>query len=154
MAGTRADGGTGAGGVAVLVAGAAALDRERGAERRHETLMERAAELGLERVEAEAIYALAEEEGLEPALGLLLAGSGVGVQELDELAETLPEVGQQQAPPDWVAITDVAPEEARRERRLRLSFRRLQALLAASGGSAVEAVHRFLREPDVVEDAY
>lgn len=124
-----------------------------GLERRHETLMERAEDWGVPRVEAEEIYALAEEEGLNPELGLLLLASRLGVTELEPVAVDPVEAGQQQAPPEWVAAADLAPGEAQRERRLRLSFRRLRSLLASSS-SAAEAVERFLAEPDVVDGAY
>jgi hypothetical protein len=129
------------------------VDLTGGPERRHETLMERAEEWGVARVEAEGVYALAEEERLDPELGLLLLASGLGVRELDEVALDPVERGQQQAPPQWVAGADLAPGEAQRERRLRLSFRRLRSLLGSSS-SAAEAVERFLAEPDVVHGAY
>jgi len=144
-------GGTGA---TRLLAGAAAIDHAGGPERRHETLMERAQSWGVPRQEAEAVYELADEEGLEPELALLLVGTGVGVLELEVGDPALPEAGRQESPPNWVAVSDVAPAEAERERRLRLSFRRLHSLWAASAGSAAEAARRFLAEPDVVEDAY
>jgi len=136
-----------------LRAECAALDGRGGPERRHETLMERAEGWGLPRTDAEQAYALAEESGLEPELGLLLRISGVGVTELEPVDALRPDPGQQQAPPEWVEAADVAPEEAQRERRLRLSFRRMAGLLAGSR-SAVEAVARFLAEPDVIEGAY
>lgn len=123
-------------------------------ERRHEVLLDRAVERdGLDREAAEAAYALSLEEGLEPELGLLLAASGVGVVELAKL-ETDPEgIGSQQSPPEWVAEADLPVSEARRERRLRLSFRRLRSLLEESG-SAADALRRFANEPDVAEGAY
>jgi hypothetical protein len=130
----------------------AELDLEGGPERRHETLMERAEDWGVPRVEAEAVYALAEEEGLDPELGLLVRAAGLGVMEFEPDVDEL-ESGLQLPPPEWVAGTDLAPEEARRERRLRLSFRRLRTMLASSS-SAAEAADRFLHEPDVVDAAY
>lgn len=131
----------------------AALERRGGPEHRHETLMERAEAWGLPRTEAEKVYALAEEVGLEPELGLLLRISGVGVTELEPVDAMRSDPGQQQAPPEWVEAVDIAPEEAQRERRLRLTFRRMAGLLAASG-SAGEALVRFMAEPDVIEGAY
>jgi hypothetical protein len=130
-----------------------AADYAGGPERRHDTLMERADEWGVARVEAEAVFALAEEEGLDPELGLLLRVSGLGVTELEPITADRVEPGQQQSPPGWVAGADLVPEEAQRERRLRLSFRRLRGLLYPSR-SAAEALDRFLSEPDVVEGAY
>ena len=122
-------------------------------ERRHETLMEWAERWGLDRVEAEEVYALAEEEGLEPELALKLAASGVGAVELEPVSRDPAESGVQAAPPDWVAEGEVPRPVAQRERRLRTSFRRLRTMVERCG-SAVEAVERFAAEPDVVEDAY
>ena len=141
-------------GFARLIALTAAAERGGEWERRHEVLMERAEERdGLERPLAEEIYQLAEEEGLEPELALLLAGSGVGVIELEELDTDPERLGIQQAPPDWIGEAGIPVPEARRERRLRLSFRRLRRLLEETG-SAMEAVRRFTLEPDVTEHAY
>jgi hypothetical protein len=124
-----------------------------GTERRHETLMIRAAEWGVPRVEAETVYALAEEEGADPELALLLRASGLGVAELEPITVDPREPGLQLDPPQMVAGAAVAPVEAQRERRLRLGLRRLRSLLLESS-SAVEACERFLAEPDVVEGAY
>lgn len=132
---------------------AAAVDAQGGPERRHEPLMERSQAWGLERSEAEDVYALAEEEGLEPELGLLLVASGLGVGELAPVERDPEGSGIQQAPPEWVSAGEVPGAVAQRERRLRVSFRRLRACYEATG-SAAEAVHRFAAEPDVIEDAY
>lgn len=131
----------------------AALDARGGPERRHETLMERAESQGLERRSAEEVYLLAEEEGLEPELGLLLAASGVGVRELEPIERDPSGDGLQQQPPDWVTEGEVPRSEAQRERRLRVSFRRFRSHYESSG-SAAEALERFAGEPDVIEDAY
>lgn len=139
--------------VAWLLAELAAVERGGGPERRHEVLMERAEGWGLARPDAEAVYALAEDTGLEPELALLLLRSGLGVTELEPVTADPAEPGQQQSPPGWVRAADLAPQAAQRERRLRLSFRRLSSLLAGSG-SAAEAVERFASAPDVVEGAY
>lgn len=123
-------------------------------ERRHEVLVERAIERdGLEREAAESIYALAEEEHLEPELALLVAASGVGVMELEEPDSDPERIGHQQVPPEWVAEGDIPVPEARRERRLRLTFRRLRSLLARTD-SATEAVRLLAAEPDVSEGVY
>jgi hypothetical protein len=140
-------------GLAGVHAWAARQPADREPERRHEALMESAAAAGLDRAEAEAIYELAQEVGLEPELALLLVSSGVGVVELEELDSDPEGIGIQQAPPDWVADGSVPVAEARRERRLRLSFRRLRGLLEESG-SAADALRRFANEPDVAEGAY
>jgi hypothetical protein len=118
-------------------------------ERRHEELMEWAeADLGLEREYAEQIYALAEEEELEPVYALNLVHSGIGVRELEEPEQDMEEEAVQQAPPDWVAEDAVELDDVALERRLRASFRRLRAHLEESA-SATEAITAFLREPDV-----
>jgi hypothetical protein len=123
-------------------------------ERRHEVLLDQAvARDRLDPAQAEAVYELALEENLEPEFGLLLAATGVGVVELEALATDPERLGIQQSPPGWVADAGIPPVEARRERRLRLSFRRLRGLLEESG-SAAEALRRFANEPDVAEDAY
>jgi hypothetical protein len=140
-------------GLARVQAWAAQQSADREPERRHEALMESAAAAGLDRGEAEGIYELAQEVGLEPELALLLVSSGVGVVELKELDSDPEGIGIQQAPPEWVADGSVPVAEARRERRLRLSFRRLRGLLEESG-SAPDALRRFANEPDVAEGAY
>jgi len=140
-------------GFEALRQGAAEVEARGEPERRHETLMDRAQSWGMERRDAEAIYALALEEGLEPELGLLLAGSGVGVRELERIERDPSGDGLQQQPPEWVAEGEVPQAEAQRERRLRVSFRRFRSL-REEAGSAADAVERFAAEPDVIEDAY
>ena len=118
-------------------------------ERRHEALMEWAeAELGLERELAEQIYALAEEEELEPVYAFNLVRSQIGVQELEEPEQDMDEEAVQQAPPDWVAEDAVELEDVVLERRLRASFRRLRSHLEESG-SPTEAITAFLNDADV-----
>ena len=117
-------------------------------ERRHEALMEWAEEHGIDRGYAEQIYALAEEEELEPMLALQLVRAGIGVRELQEPEQDMDEEATQQAPPDWVAEDAVELDDVALERRLRATFRRLRAHVEASG-SAKAAVDAMLREPDV-----
>ena len=118
-------------------------------ERRHEALMEWAeSDLGLDRAYAEEIYALANEEDLEPAIAFLLVHSGLGVQELETPEQDMDEEATQQAPPDWVAEDSVELDDVTLERRLRASFRRLRSHLDESAAAA-EAVRAFLRAPDV-----
>ena len=118
-------------------------------ERRHEALMEWAeTELKLDREYAEQIYALAEEEELEPVYAFHLVRSGLGVRELEEPEQDMDEEAVQQAPPDWVAEETVKLEDVVLERRLRASFRRLRSHID-SGTSPADGVAEFLKEPDV-----
>ena len=120
-----------------------------GVERRHEALIETAvAELGLEWAQAEQIYALAEEEQLEPIFAFQLVRCGVGVRELERPAQDASPSAAQETPPGWVAAQALAREEIVLERRLRLSFRRFRGLLEAHG-DAVAAARAFMAEPDV-----
>lgn len=118
-------------------------------ERRHEALMEWAeTELRLDREYAEQIYALAEEEELEPVYAFHLVRSGLGVRELEEPEQDMDEEAVQQAPPNWVAEESVELEDVVLERRLRASFRRLRSHISNST-SPTDAVAGFLNEPDV-----
>jgi hypothetical protein len=120
-----------------------------GVERRHEALMESAVtELGLDRADAEQIYALAEEEQLEPIFAFQLIRCGVGVRELERPSQDAAESAAQEAPPGWVKTQAVALNDIVFERRLRLSFRRFRGLLEASG-DPVAAARAFMAEPDV-----
>jgi hypothetical protein len=118
-------------------------------ERRHEALMAWAEEvLGLEREYAEQVYALAEEEELEPVYAFHLVRSGLGVRELEKPEQDMDEEAVQQTPPDWVAEDALELDDVVLERRLRASFRRFRSHLEESA-SPTEAVTEFLREPDV-----
>jgi hypothetical protein len=120
-----------------------------GVERRHEALMEAAVtELGLERADAEQIYALAEEEQLEPIYAFQLVRCGVGVRELERPSQDARESAAQEAPPGWVAMQAVRLDDVALERRLRLSFRRFRGLLETRG-DPVAAARAFMAEPDV-----
>lgn len=117
-------------------------------ERRHEALMEWAGgDLGLDRAYAEQIYALAEEEELEPVHAFQLIRSGLGVREL-EPPEQDTDDATQQVPPEWVAEDAVEMDDIALERRLRASFRRLRSHLDGHASPA-EGITAFLDEPDV-----
>lgn len=122
---------------------------EDGVERRHEALMAAAVtELGLELAQAEQIYALAEEEQLEPVFAFQLVRCGVGVRELEPPSQDAAAAAAQEAPPGWVATEPVQLDDIALERHLRLSFRRFRALLEARR-DPVEAARAFMAEPDV-----
>jgi hypothetical protein len=122
---------------------------EDGVERRHEVLMEAAVtELGLELAQAEQIYALAEEEKLEPIFAFQLVRCGIGVRELEPPGQDAEEWATQETPPGWVTTEAVELDDVALERRLRLSFRRFRGLLDARG-DAVAAARAFMAEPDV-----
>lgn len=131
-----------------LTEGIAALTVQE-VERRHEALMAWAeSELGLTREYAEQVYALAGEEALEPAFGLLLVRCGIGVRELERPDPDGDEEASQQTPPDWLSAETVELDDIMLERRLRASFRRLKAHLADSSDPAA-AIAAFLEEPDI-----
>ena len=119
-----------------------------GPERRHEVLMEWAeTELGMEREFAEQVYALSEEEQLEPIYAFQLLRCGIGVRELTppEADQDL-EMASQQAPPGWVEDETIELDDVALERHLRSSFRRLRGHLERDADGGVDA---FLAEPDV-----
>lgn len=120
-----------------------------GVERRHEALMEWAeGELDLPREYAEQVYALAEEEELEPIYAFHLVRCGIGVRELEPPEQDADESASQQAPPDWVEAEGVELDDVALERRLRATFRRLRTCLAEAETVAA-GVSAFLAEPDV-----
>lgn len=133
---------------ACLLERAGAIEELAGRQRRRIELVERAVdEGGLERELAEEAYDLAREEGLEPAFGLEIVRCGLGVCEPpdSELEATSAVKGH----PEWL-VPPVPAAEADRERRLRMSFRRLRHLLEERP-SPEEALRAFAAEPDVVE---
>ncbi len=122
-----------------------------GPERRRSEVVERAmAEAGLARGEAEEAYDLAREEGLDPALALELLHCGVLVRSPGDVAPISQrhDTVLEEMPPEWLRGPPPADEDARRERRLRASFRRLRVLLQERG-TPEEALLAFADEPDV-----
>ncbi len=97
-----------------------------GRENRRDELIERARARGLDRPVAEEAYDLARDAGLDPAYGIALIAEGISVR---LLGGSRPDVGtSDSSEPEWV---DAAPSAARaeRERRRRLTFRRLRSCL-------------------------
>ena len=117
-------------------------------------IMNEAAAAGMSPELADMMYDIARDEGLDPALAFELVLSGLGV--------VPPEGGLVNAPeqpstdkyaPGWVVTPPAPPDLLLRERTLRLSFRRLRALLEEHQG-AEEALTAFAREPDVGRTGY
>lgn len=119
-----------------------------GRQRRRIELVERAVDEGwMERELAEEAYDIAREEGLEPAFGLEIVRCGVAV--CDEPDSELEATSAVKGHPEWLA-PPVPAAEADRERRLRLSFRRLRRLLEERP-TPEEALRAYAAEPDVEE---
>ncbi|HEX6909346.1 MAG TPA: hypothetical protein VF142_03075 [Longimicrobium sp.] len=98
---------------------------------------------------AEMLYDVAREEGLDPALAYELVRSGLGVMPPAEGTHNAPEFATtDKYRPEWLEPA-VDPDTLLRERTLRLSFRRLRALLEQHTDDAVAAFRAFAREPDV-----
>ena len=142
-----------------LLVAAPAIDMERAAaSRRREDLVRRAVAQGdFGRAQAERIHDVAREEGLEPAFAFELVRSRVAVCDAPPDVPVPPEGTSLAGVPEWIApsaVSEPLPTEAVvRERRLRLSFRRLRGHLERSG-TAEEAILSFLAEPDVGECGY
>ncbi|HEX9106557.1 MAG TPA: hypothetical protein VF832_05005 [Longimicrobiales bacterium] len=136
---------------ACLLERARRLEQLEGRQRRRSELVERAVrDSGLSWESAEEVYDLAEEEGLDPALALELLHCGVLVRGPREAlpTEIRGDTVLQAAPPEWIAGPPPAEAEARRERRLRGSFRLLRRLLQEHG-TAEAALAAYAEEPDV-----
>ena len=123
-----------------------------GHERRRAELVDRAMrDSGMSWDEAERLYDLAQEEGLDPALAFELLHCGVLVREPPTGPE--PPEGEtllEATPPEWLAPASTPPPlDAQRERRLRASFRRLRRLLEERGAPE-DALVAYAEEPDVV----
>ncbi len=136
---------------ACLLARAHELEALAGHERRRSELVDRAVRASaLDWAEAEAVYDLAHEEGLDPALAFELLHCRVLVLGPEEVLPTDSRDGTEleDRPPEWIGAPPPPAAEARRERRLRGSFRRLRRLLEERG-TPEEALVAFVEEPDV-----
>ena len=128
--------------LAALIDDAAAFGD--GPEHRREALLERAESRGLDRGVAERAYDVAREVGLEPAYALLVVAEGVSVQSYPRSSGA---EATEAVEPEWIDRPP-SPEDARRERRLRETFRRLRSLLEDSP-TPRDAFTRFAEEPDL-----
>ena len=98
---------------------------------------------------AELLYDVARAEGLDPVLAFDLVRCGMGVLPPSDGVENAPVFATtDKYRPEWLE-SPVDPDTMLRERTLRVSFRRLRALLEQHTGSAAEAFRAFAREPDV-----
>ena len=124
--------------------GADAAERAR---RRMDVIEEAQAE-GMSPELAEMMYDVAAEEGLDPALAYELVRSGLGVA---PPAGGVVNANEQPASdkyyPTWL-LPASPTDDVLRERMLRLSFRRLRAMLERHADAA-EAFRAYAREPDV-----
>ena len=103
---------------------------------------------GMPRSLAEKLYVVAQEEGLDPDLGYALVESGLGVCPPEEgLTNTSTAPTTDKYLPEWI-LPAIPPDDLLRERRLRMSFRRLRSLLEQHP-EVEDALHAFADEPDV-----
>lgn len=136
---------------ACLLERARELESLQGHERRRAELVDRAvAGSKLSWADAERVFDLAQEEGLDPALAFELLHCGVLVRDPPvEPGRPEGETLLEATPPEWIQPTSTtAPPDAPRERRLRASFRRLRRLLEERGAPE-EALIAYAEEPDV-----
>lgn len=121
--------------------------------RRRMDILEEAQAAGMSPDLAEMMYDVAREEGLDPALAYELVKSGLGVAPPEGgVANTPSAPTTDKYVPEWLA-PPVPTDEVLRERMLRLSFRRLRALLEERNDPG-EAIRAFAREPDVGQYGY
>ncbi|MGQ0813321.1 MAG: hypothetical protein ACT4O1_02525 [Gemmatimonadota bacterium] len=119
---------------------------------RREELVARALAAGHSREYADRIYDVATEERVDPAVAFELVLSGVGVRQLGPAAPDNWKQAQVEAQPAWIERPPAAGD-AVRERRLRLTFRRLRHLVEQENSLEL-ALRAFMREPDVGDVEY
>lgn len=137
-----------------LLAGAEAGTDTREREHRRLEILEEAVQAGMSTELAEQLYDVAREEGLDPALGYELVRCGIGVMPPPEGLSNAPsQPSSDPYTPEWVLDAPIPPDELLRERTLRLSFRRLRALLEQHE-DADQAFRAFAQEPDVGVSGY
>ena len=123
-------------------------------QRRHAEMLESVEQISnAPREVLELAYDLAQEARLDPAIGLALIGCGVAVIELEPPTGSVAEEAHSLNPPDWVAPQPPEPERVL-ERRLRLTFRRMHALLERHEGDLFRAIDGLKDEPDVTPYNY
>lgn len=121
--------------------------------RRRVDIVQEAQAAGMPAELAEMLYDVARDEGLDPAFAYELVRSGLGVAPPREGIDNAPEQPTtDKYVPEWL-LPAQPPDEVLRERMLRLSFRRLRALLEAHPAPE-DALRAFAREPDVGQYGY
>jgi hypothetical protein len=121
-----------------------ATDEQR--ERRRCSLLEEAVREGIPSDVAEVLYDIALEEGLDPPIALELVRTGLAVNSPTESESLDPPVTDRYLPTWIFPATD--PDTIRRERSMRVSFRRLRGFLEAER-NVESAFRRFAAESDV-----
>lgn len=134
---------------ACLLERARQLENLEGHQRRRAELVDRAVAGGMTWEDAEGVYELAREEGLDPALAFELLYCRVLVDPTSVSDRPDDSTLLESTPPDWIAPAPPPPAQARQERRLRASFRRLRRLLEERGAPE-DALVAYAEEPDVV----
>jgi hypothetical protein len=137
----------------LLLSGPADEAEERATDRRRCEILDEAEESGMSLDLAELLYDVALDEGIDPAIGFDLVRTGLGVAP--------PPDGVSNAPadpmvdkylPSWMFPAQPT-DQILRERMLRVSFRRLRALLEEEA-RVEDAFSRFAKEPDVGHFGY
>lgn len=120
---------------------------------RRSTILEEAEDAGMPRDLAEFLYDIAWEEGLDPAIGFELVKTGLGVSPPSDGLTNAPDAPTvDRYLPAWM-FPATPPDQLLRERMLRMSFRRLRALLEKEE-DVDEALRSFANEPDVGHYGY
>jgi hypothetical protein len=122
------------------------------AHRRRAELIERAVrDNSMDRDLAEYIYDVAHDENVEPAFAFELVFAGLAVCESEAAAPDAEETLVAGAP-EWVETPPLPAADARRERRLRASFRRFRHLLEST--DPITAASAYIEYPDVERCGY
>jgi len=126
---------------------------EREGDRRRSEIMDEAEEVGMSCELVELLYDVALEEGIDPAIGFDLVRSGLGVAPpADGVSNAPDQPMMDKYLPPWMFPAQPT-DQMLRERMLRMSFRRLRAMLQEEE-KVEDAFLRFANEPDVGHFGY
>jgi hypothetical protein len=121
--------------------------------RRRDEVLAEAEDAGMSRDLAEKLYEVAREEGVDPALGFELVKCGLGVSPPEEgVSNAAQQPMADKYLPEWM-FPPTPPDDLLRERMLRMSLRRLRALIETHE-ELDDAFRAFSREPDVGHFGY